>query len=107
MANRAPTLDVWAVAVEQLYSVDALIPTPIEKLAGTSKCVMVKKGASFQLIANLKKFGIVESVPENPNEIMGIFGVHKGEIKQQLLLDARQANSHFILPDNPELLHFG
>ena len=55
-----------------------------------------------KLIQTLTNNGMVELRGEKPKVINGIFGVPK-KGKQCLIIDARNANNHFIEPDDPKL----
>ena len=54
------------------------------------------------LIEKLRSNGIVGLRRERPKVINGIFGVPKQD-KQRLIIDARNANAHFVTPANPDL----
>ena len=93
----------------ELYSGDSILrqPNP-EELASTPKCLMVKKGEYFKLVAKLVGVGVMELVKQKPKEINGLFGVSKDNgTKQRLILDARRANLHFVTPGDPKLPHPG
>jgi len=62
----------------------------------------VKQGRYEELIETLEKNGLVELRERRPKVINGIFGVAKQE-KQRLIIDARNANSYFVEPEDPGL----
>lgn len=95
--------------LRDLYSGPALLREPsADELLSTKRCLMVKDGEYPELINKLVEVGCVRLGKDRPIEINGLFGVEKdGGASQRLILDARRANLHFILPEDPNLPHPG
>lgn len=72
----------------------------------TEKCPLVWESQCAQFITKLYETGIVESVCERPKTINVLFGVPEDDGRNQdLILDARRANCHFIEMEYSEHSH--
>jgi len=103
VAGSVEMLDVLPDGMQSQYSDGStILKTDLSDIRNKKPFKGVKEGKYRELIVILEKNGLVELRKDKPKVINGVFGVAKQD-KQRLIIDARNANSYFIEPENPNL----
>ena len=103
VAGSVSMIDLLPKEVGEKYLKEqSILQTNLSEVKHRKAFKGVKQGKYRELIEKLVSNGMVEVRREKPKVINGVFGVPKQE-QQRLIIDARNANEHFIEPDDPNL----